>query len=338
METTKPDGQLGQVVSWQVPSEVTLSDLRSALSRAGLDAALAGDMLSQNALRRALRDMKAGRVIRQLRREGDVIYFQFTREHLAKFEATYNKEAELSLNVETGIIACSVRELENEARVQTAAHKAKRLTTDLTRLVQRVYGNLDADLIPIRRQGGVYFVPDKHREVVEKTRTFLNEIGGHLATFAVRLGCADTSASVAQSLAEYMKDLVKEFKESCSEFNADTREGVKKSRDGRVKQLRQKLAGYSTLLSSWSGHIETEIAEAEKEMLANLLRPAPPKDDDAAADKSSDGKSAAAGAEKPARPAWTPLGDRVTPTLFDGEQEEVRRSVPMDAPLEGVGV
>jgi hypothetical protein len=95
-------GIAGQIVSWEVPATVSLVTLRDALTAAGLDPSLASDMQLQHALRRAQRDMREGRVIRQLRREGDSIYFQFTAEHLTSTEATYDKEAHLSHNLITG--------------------------------------------------------------------------------------------------------------------------------------------------------------------------------------------------------------------------------------------
>lgn len=264
-------GQLGQIVSWQVPKEVSISDLRDALRAADLDPGMAADMAPQNALKRAFAQMKEGRIIRQLRRDGDEIWFQFTAEHLDDKEVTYDKEAELSLDVSTGWVWCSVDELRDQASQLLCEHQNKRMTSDLTRLVQKIYESRLADLIPIREQGGAYFVPDMHREVVDKTRTLLREIGGNLRTFAVRLGSDDTSESVAESLNEYLVQLVEQFKASCADVTGDSSDRIVDHRQNRLAELRRKLECYQGLLGEWSGAIQSHIESAEQEFLRKIV-------------------------------------------------------------------
>lgn len=263
-------GQLGTIVSWRVPKEVTIAELRDGLKTAGIDPAMAADMNPQNALKRALREMKEGRVIRQLRREGDLVWFQFTQEHLGKTEVTYNKEAELSLNTETGAVYCSVLELQQEATRLLEEHKGKRLTSDLTRLVQRVYDEKAADLIPIREQGGAYFVPEMHREVVDKSRTLLSEIGGSLRSFDVRLGSADTSASVAESLNEYLLSMIDDFEKSCEEVTGDSTERVINNRKGSAAEIRQRMECYQGILGAWSDSLKKRLQDSETELLKKI--------------------------------------------------------------------
>lgn len=274
MSDSNGQGQLGTIVSWRVPSTVSLGDLRQALVSAGLDPTLAGDMAPRNALRRALRDMKEGRVIRQLRREGDKLWFQFTAEHLSKYEASYDKEAELSLDVSTSDVWCSVPELQDEASRLLNENLQKRLTSDLTRLVQKVYDARRADLVPIREQGGAYFVPDMHREVVEKSRTLLGAIGGNLRSFDVRLGSADTAESVAESLAEYLRGLITEYRDSTTDVTKDTRTGVLNRRAGTSKEIRRRIECYASIMGTYRDQLVEEMAEADRQFVENLKREA----------------------------------------------------------------
>jgi hypothetical protein len=271
-ESTKDSGQLGTIVTWRVPSSVGLTQLRESLQKTGLGETLAADMHPRHALSRALREMKEGRVIRTLRREGDLLYFQFTTEHFDAAEITYTKEAELTLNLETSCIECTVPEIAEHARKLLAEHLNKRLTSDLTRLVQRVYEAKRADLIPIREQGGAYFVPDMHRELVNQTRQLLDDIGGKLRTFDVRLGSADTSASVADSLSEYLTDLIREFRSSCENVNNETGKKSVEHRHEKIAELRRKLECYGGLLSTYSATINSQIEAAEKELMEKLLQ------------------------------------------------------------------
>lgn len=277
-ETTNSteQGQLGTIVTWRVPSSVSLGKLREALTASGLGETLAGDMLPRNALSRALREMKEGRVIRTLRREGDLLYFQFTAEHFDETEITYSKEAELTLNMETGAIECTTEQIAEHARTLLGEHLGKRLTSDLTRLVQRIYESKRADLVPIREQGGAYFVPDMHRELVNSTRQLLDAIGGKLRSFDVRLGSGDTSASVADSLSDYLTDLIGEFRASCEDINNESSKRSTDARHARIAELRRKLECYGGLLSTYSEVINGQIAAAEQELLAKLAAsPAP---------------------------------------------------------------
>lgn len=269
------NGQLGWIVSWSVPKSITLADLRTALVGAGFSEELAADMRNEHALRRAMKEMSDNRVIRKLRREEGKVFFQFTREWIEDQGATYAREAELCLNTETGVVTDDGSgEIARLAQTLLGEHLAKRLTSDLTRLVQRVYEAHKADLIPIRDQGFAYFVPSTHDDLVNKSRLLLNAIGGKLRSFAVRLGSAETSASVAESMADYFADLVKEFRGKVEKLNEDTRIDVRARRIESVSELRSKLECYRGLLGGLADQINLEISDAETAMLEALMRPA----------------------------------------------------------------
>lgn len=269
-QTTTPTdpGQLGWIVSWKVPSEVPLSALRDALRTAGMDTDLAGDMSTQNALRRALRDMNESRVIRKLRHDGDTVFFQITHEEKTDTKIEYWREAEVCLEG-CGNVTCDVPELAEQARILLTEHLSKRLTTDLTRLLKAVFDKRKADLVPIREQGGAYFVPEHCQELVDQSRALLNAIGGKLRSFAVRLGCGDTKASVAESLSQYLADLVGEFRESIDGIDASKGYLIER-RAGRVAELRQKLSTYRGLLSGYADVIASDIDAADKQLAAAI--------------------------------------------------------------------
>jgi len=265
-------GQLGTVVSWRVPNEVDVRTLQKAMFLAGIDPALFGDLAPRNALSRAFHDMREGRVIRKLRQDGDFLYFQFTREYLDAHEITYERETELCLNVKTGSVTCAVDAIRDKAQRLLEEHQGKRLTSDLTRLVQRVYSQVDADLIPIREQGGAYYVPQMHTNIVNQTRILLREIGGNLRAFDVRLGSEDTAASVAESMSDYLAQLIHEFKESCADVSGSSRRDVKERRHESVAQLRRKLELYRGLLSGYADQIDESIEAAEAELIRKLAQ------------------------------------------------------------------
>lgn len=269
------DGQLGQIVTWKVPAMVTLTALRDALTAANLDEELARDLHPRHIFTRALREMKAGRVICRLQCDDaeNRVSFQLTRQDAGITEVVYDREAQVNMDLHTGTITADNPEIEERARLLFEDHTAKRLTGDLTRLVQQVFDRERADLVPLREQGGVYFVPDQHKDLVEQVRTLLHGIHGRLNSFAIRLGCADTAQSVADSLSEHLAGLIEEFRASCAGISPDSRDGAIARREGRIAELRRRLECYRGLLGAYAQSIEAEINKADGELLAKLAAP-----------------------------------------------------------------
>jgi hypothetical protein len=264
-------GQLGTIVSWKVPAEVPLSTLRDGLAAAGLDTSLAADLAPRNALSRAMREMNKNRVIRKLRMNGDVLTFQINQVVQAGQHIEYPHETDVDLNTTTGVVYSSDPVVEADAKRLLQEHLDKRLTSDLTRLVQRVFDSKRADLIPIREQGGAYFVPDAQSELVDAMRTLLQHIGGNLRSFAIRLGSDDTSESVAESLAEYMSSLLTDFRESVESLDTDTRKDVYERRATSIAEMRAKMECYGALLGQFSTALSEQVKEADELLLKKML-------------------------------------------------------------------
>lgn len=265
-------GILGTIVTWRVPRQVDLHTLRQSVSDAGIDGELVADMAPRNAVRRALRELRQGRVIRALRQDEDRIYFQLTAEIQGEYEIEYHRECEVACDLETGCLTGDSPEIVAKAQEYLDEHREKRLTGDLTRLVQKVFDARKADLVPIREQGGAYFVPHTHTDLVDSVRKLLKGIGGRLRSFDVRLGSADTSESVAESLGEYLIDMVAEFRESCSDVTGDSRKDVVSRRQDRVAELRSRLDCYRGILAGWADHIGEQIDKADLSLMEQLTK------------------------------------------------------------------
>jgi hypothetical protein len=218
--------------------------------------------------------MRHERIIRQFKRDGDSLVFQFTREHLNSLQIEYSREAMLTLDLTTGVIRADDIVIQAEATRLAAEYSAKRLTSDLTRLIQRVFDRERAALVPIREQGGCYFVPETHAALVDQARTLLTEIGGDLRSFAVQLGDGQTNQSVAEAMTEYLIQRITEFRESCESLSADSPADVMTRQQERIGELRRHLDMYRGLLMGYASEIDTAIQQAEKDMLAKLIAPA----------------------------------------------------------------
>jgi hypothetical protein len=262
-------GILGTIVTWKVPANVQYETLRLGLQKAKLDPELVRELAPYYALCRALADMRKGRVIRKLRTEDKIVHFQLTKETVGDTEATYDKEAEVSLNTKTGELTCAHRMIKQKAEELIAIHTNKRKASDVSNLMFRIYKSNDSDLIAIREQGGAYFVPDSQKEMVEKTKILFSIIGGNFRQFEVRLGAADTAESVAESMADYFRELVEDFKFSINRV-AFTRGSVGENRMAQIAAMRQKLDLYRGLLRGHADHIADVIDGANKDLMRKI--------------------------------------------------------------------
>lgn len=262
--------RLGWSISWICPPVVSLATLRAALARAGVDEKMAGDMSPQRALRRALREMDKGRIIRQVRRiDDDHVTFQLTKEEITDL-ADYEREAMVNLNIKTGVVTGDVESITAEAEQRLQENLAKRVKADLTSLIHKLFHAHASDLIPLREEGGCYFVPSFHADLVARIRQMLFDIGGRLKKLSVQMGDEDSEADVAESVAEYLANLIKEYKDEVSHLKDDSKNEVFLRRLDKASELREKLSLLKMLLGGYADQIGAHLAEAESIVLHKL--------------------------------------------------------------------
>lgn len=267
---------LGRVVSWRVPKTISITNLRLALEAAGFSPDLAIDMSKSHAIKRALRDMSDGRVIKQLIHvDKDSVSFQVTQEIIGEDNVIYTPEAKVTLDTKSGEVTSDSDSIKETAKKLLDEHMGKRMTSDLTRLVQRIYDSYKADLIPIREAGGAYFVPEMHSGLVDQSQKLLKAIGGDLRQLDVRLGHKETDESLAQQMNEYLLGLVNEFHNSIEHVSKVSRRDVKTHREEKIGELRSKLECYKGVLGGFVSGIEAAIETADKELIAKLEQTLP---------------------------------------------------------------
>lgn len=260
---------IGHIITWRVPARVSLDSLRAAMSEAGIPEALAGDLHPRHALARALREMAQGqpRIVRRLPADDqDRPRMQLTREYLSGVGLAYERESVLTLD--GGVVRGDHAGIATEAQRLLQEHIDTRLTNDLTRLVQRVVEEAGTDLVPVREQGGAYFVP-AGAAVVAKLAILLERIAGKLSTFAVTIGHG-TDQSIADTLADYLISQIGEFRKSIEGLGEDARSDVRTRRIERIATLRQRLDGYRTLLAASADRVAGVLSEAEGALLAKI--------------------------------------------------------------------
>jgi hypothetical protein len=265
----------GHIITWKVPSSVPVASLTAAMAAAHIPAELAGDLQPRHALSRAMRDLVKNqpRIARRLPKDDfGRPRMQITLEHLNGERLEYSREAIVTLMDDGRVVVSDAANTADCAALGTEVdrllgeHLAKRLTNDLTRLVQRVVDQAGADLVPVREQGGAYFVPQGH-DVVERLRILIEGIGGRLNTFAVTLGHG-SEESIADTLAEYLLGQIKELKDSVADIGPGSRADVRNRRIQRAGELRQRLDSYRSLLAASADRVTTELERVDAQLMA----------------------------------------------------------------------
>lgn len=267
---------VGFIISWRVPQIVPLGDLRAGIINAGLDPLdLAPDLRVASLVSRSagfVAKQQTTKDQRRLARPVSHLERQITVEELDPKAQTlqYTKEASVGYDENAKRLTSDDPALDAQL-VQVAKDiTATRTASDVTRVIQRIVEAAGSDLIPVRAQGGAYFVPTGH-DVIGQVNKVLTQIGGDLKTFACTVGHG-TDESVSQTIEEYLISQIEELQEAVNELadGKPVRSDVKNRRLTRVAELKDKIGNYAALLTTGTDKLNAELMRAEETLLAKL--------------------------------------------------------------------
>lgn len=278
---------VGFIVSWRVPPIVDVALLRAGLVAAGLDPDLAPDLRPASLVARTssfIAKLTSVKDTKKLARPLGHMARQITREEAQPDKLTYSREAAIAYDEQIAGLTCDDPQITAMLPESTKTVHATRTASDVTRIVQRVVESAGADLIPVREQGGAYFIPSG-AGIITQVDTLLTAIGGELSTFACTIGHG-SDASIANTITDYMLKQITELKESVEELNeAGIRSDVKSRRLSRVAQLRERIGAYASLVTTQGSKLTDALNVAEAVLLAKL---GPDRDDPQPADATSE--------------------------------------------------
>jgi hypothetical protein len=263
-----------------------------------------------------VKDLKEDRTIDRVKvdTDSDVIYFQFTRTSLdaAALKIDFNYEALCSLDTATGIITCpESAEIEDHARRMFAHAVAHRTTSDVTRLVQRLFA-AHADLYPINPKKGVaYFVPEQFRSFSAQMEDFLTALGGTLPRFPVPRGTEAGNRSVRDAVESGLLALSQELQEAVDAWTESTRGATMDHAIERWQTIKHKAEAYAEYLMDRQASVLAVLA-AQRQRLAQKISEITALKETAAAPPQADGTmqqtlwSATDGAADPQPETLTP--------------------------------
>ncbi len=270
-----PFSPAGFIVSWHVPSIVKLADLRAGIAATGRDPLdLVPDLKPASIVSRSAGKIArelSGKHTRRLSRKVEHTKRQITAEYVDPTGLTYSRDAAIDFDTTTGKLVSA--EFSALDAVQDEIEHTRK-AGDVTRAVQRIVEEAGSDLIPVRENGGAYFIPAGH-DVIDAVRTVLESVGGTMMQFACTIGHgvdADrTGQSVANVITDYMLKQISELQDAVALLGEKgIRSDVRRNRLTLVASLKDRLAAYSSLIGAQHSAIEAGLTRAEDMLLAKL--------------------------------------------------------------------
>lgn len=263
----------GEIITWSAKADTahTHKSVVAALQAAKLDDSVARELLPRYAFSRASKKLADERIIDILREESDTITFQFSRKIMIDGnEWAYPKETNLALNKTTGKIGCDLEALRQHAQNELDRCMEERTTSDITKIVQKLFER-HADLVPVRDQGGVYFVPIAYASFIDQIKVFLeDQLGGRINRWPIPAGTAAGDKAVQESMAEYLNGLVKEHNAAMDNFTTHTRPDTIKSTAEKINATRVKMEAYANYLQERREDLLDAVEKARLRLLRQV--------------------------------------------------------------------
>ena len=257
---------LGEVISWTCSGvSVTYAALLAALDDAALDEGVARELAPKHAFTRACKKLCDRRIIRQVAEDETCVKFQFTAESRDGDRYEYTLETLLTLDKKTGTVTCDLPGLATLAQEELDRAIDARSGADVTRVIQKLFDR-HADLFPVRPQGGVYFVPERHAAFVDKVQAMLGRLNGQILRFPVPAGTAEGDRSVKDAVAAGLAALIDEHRKAVAQFGSDTRGDTLTRAAEKIRSTQFKVQAYAEYLLDEKGKLDRELALARDEL------------------------------------------------------------------------
>lgn len=245
---------LGYIVFWNVRDVDINKDIyANVLEHCNIDTKYAREHNYRSAFIRALKSLEEQRIIRKVEENSDRLVYQFTAEVKVSDDPDnphflYNMESIVEIDkdayytfqdFERAITKCDeaakpvIVELFNKEKVRYRS-------SDITRYTQNIISDM-ADIISLRPQGSVYFVPAIYKPVVDKVHQMMDMIQSHGGTAVLEhIPIPDVLAGRSMVYNALISELNVVYEKLYNEVNAatDAEKGVSERWVGhRVQQL-----------------------------------------------------------------------------------------------------
>ena len=243
------NGQLGVVFFTEDMHERPVSKVRDAAHVAGIPQELVRDVRPKSAFIRATQELKRRGIIAEgqdgvlrdkIQDAEGKITFQFSKRFVESSGATYDKQAVITWDQESGMIACDNQEMQVLAMKLLEEFQAKFSTTDINYIIKKF---IEAKCRRVAMRDAVYFIPQQYAELAKILETFYTQLG--FTFMSLDIGVSHTEnvfKAVVKDLAGHVHGLQAEIAKR--KESGDLTSRVAKN---RIKELKKDLGQYKDL-------------------------------------------------------------------------------------------
>lgn len=271
---------IGFLTFWNVREvSITREAFAAALVAAGLSPDYAKEHNARSSLIRALNTLKEQKLVRMTHEDKNYATFQFTaeikigsgedsrlnyhpevivivdKEHYAMFkdeETTAFRDSIKKVDKPEGGQADDAEAIKDQLTAAFGLEMNAYKSSDITRYIQKIFTD-EADIVSLRQQGSIYFVPAAYGSIVASVRTLVNEIGGTHSEFSSIPvpDVKDARKAVGDSFAEEVVEILAGMDKEVAEANAGSKDITEKwvnHRKATIEKIKKRIDMYSEVL------------------------------------------------------------------------------------------
>jgi len=240
---------LGFVVFWNVRDiSVTLDEFSAKLKTCGLPEKYAKEHNVRSSFIRAMNGMEDNRIIRKISENGFLMRFQFTGENVVSIgdehELDYKKEAILQLDKTVYFdtqdfnkaLTCDDQAIREIVIKAFDIERQRYTSNDVTRCIQNIL-NEKADIVSLRDQGCVYFVPAAYRDVMDKVIKLVTGLGSSTMNYIPLMNIAESRSLVGNAFSDEIDALINKLDKEISTAEILGKDVVGKFGDTKLEKI-----------------------------------------------------------------------------------------------------
>lgn len=271
---------LGYTVWWNIRDvRISREEFQSMLINVGLDEKKAKDHNYRSAFKRALKEMEQNRIIRLVDDLDDRLVYQFTAERKVNGDGNptleYDRETTVVIVKATAgtNFASSIQAREDiRERLIELYHENKTLykSSDITRFLQRTLST-QADIISLRQQGSIYFVPAYYQDILDKVTQLVRGLGGACSLDRMPIPNVGDSRQTIKSAfvteIDAIGEALDEQIEQVQSGNKDITERWIQHRIREVKKIRTRIQLYADVLIDKESEMLDHFSNLEERII-----------------------------------------------------------------------
>ena len=271
---------LGYVCWWSIHDvEIDQARFKQILATCGFKEKYAREHNYRSAFLRALKEMEEQRIIRLVKEDPSYLIYQFTAEDLVNDERfEYNPETVVTISKdkyrETKSMEAAMIKGDEEIKAKLLKlfleKKGLFKSSDVSRVLGRIFAD-EADIVSLREQGSVYFIPGGYKTVLDRAVQYVGMLPGNCRLESLPIPDAPESRSTIKTA---VTDEVEAFADLLEKEIAALEEGKTvteryfKNKTKKLAEVRDRLELYSELLGDGKTGMEAKFASLERKLFA----------------------------------------------------------------------